>query len=382
MPSPEELFVLRLNEIAAAYKRRDRADMLLIAAAIRHLLLDEKALLHQVNRKLRHKVRFKVNNPLPHGEGPPPVVQLTGHGMDPHEFPPMAGVRELRLKEFLEEPVIRTTWGNATVREIVDFAANKMGGVHHDSRRTAEEQALEDILTQIRPFMFGRDPVSIILEGIASVVLRSLKPVRDGIWKPGSDLKLFSYYRSAIGEFTTAPGTDKYFNAPVTHELGDGFTFCGLFMLPPRTYAYPAVVYQLGSPKAPAPRLTLAITPEQTLVGVFSFGPSAAERLTVTASEQILERMRHQPAFVSLELSLGASETALELYFAGRLIERAVTTAPVPRAPITHQTMGGAVSGGFTALVRWRELVMIQHPLTKVQRRQLAAFFQVLVGRL
>jgi len=66
MYSPEQLFVMRMDDLKAILQNPSERNLFHAAGYLRQLLLTEP-LIHQANSKVRHKFRFAINpfdNPI------------------------------------------------------------------------------------------------------------------------------------------------------------------------------------------------------------------------------------------------------------------------------------------------------------------------------
>lgn len=130
----EELFIKTISELELKSAQGSGYDLIRTSALLRQLLLDSPSLIVSVNRTYREKIRFKVQK---RGDLFPRQGQLALHGINPH---PNFTTEELNLDSFLSLKVVYYHLSVFTVRDIIVFTANKLGGVHYDNRERKNEK--------------------------------------------------------------------------------------------------------------------------------------------------------------------------------------------------------------------------------------------------
>ncbi len=140
--NPRAIFVAKYSKLVETLEHGSPTDVLLLSATLRHLLLDQSALIHQANRGFNLKITFSIpsidtKNALQPKNGiPAPSLFWFG------EYEPNMGpCRPVKLAEFLSWNMLLIGKEVFSVRDIIDTCANKFGGVHsnepvNDDHRT------------------------------------------------------------------------------------------------------------------------------------------------------------------------------------------------------------------------------------------------------
>jgi hypothetical protein len=180
MTERDRLFLQTLDDLSRRVDAQDPYEILGASALIRKLLLDSEPLIDQVNRQHRLKLRFRVGLPrgLPPGL-PEPVVWTKQDGLDPEAGVPGTTVQEMTRDQFLATPVLKVRGRQYTVREVILFEANIMGGVHAGSAKEEQEQVLQQLNEM---FTLGGYRASLRqLKAIGKVILYGLQPLYDAV---------------------------------------------------------------------------------------------------------------------------------------------------------------------------------------------------------
>src|SRR6266436_5933982 len=131
MSKTDALFLNTLKDLTARAAASDDYAVLGASALIRKLLIDASPLVDQVNRTHRLKLTFEVSQSNPFIPGVPlPSVWSVQDGLDPE--PSRPGKPRIQVnRDGLLSTVLAVVGGKQlTLREIVLFEANVMGGVH------------------------------------------------------------------------------------------------------------------------------------------------------------------------------------------------------------------------------------------------------------
>lgn len=130
------LFIQKMGELHEALYSSDQYKMLNSSAILRQLLLDESPLIHIVNKTYKIKLVFKVrkNDFLEFPENvPKPSIRVINPRLS------IQGEEYINLNKFLSFKVAIVDNQPFTIREIIKFVANVLGGVHFDSAKDKEE---------------------------------------------------------------------------------------------------------------------------------------------------------------------------------------------------------------------------------------------------
>lgn len=157
----------------------DELDLLDLAGLLRKVMCDKHSLMDTANvRKI--KVRFEVGCFGPSfGPGDDPyweyvAFQSLEDGIDPQTSP---GGRTLTLNkdDFLKHEILYIYGKAHTVRDVIRFATNVAGGVHHDPNPNREYRLIK---AASETLTIGGLPASIRqLKAITRVTLRGLEPL-------------------------------------------------------------------------------------------------------------------------------------------------------------------------------------------------------------
>jgi hypothetical protein len=127
----ETLFLSTLDDLEARIASQDPYAILGASALIRKLLVDEYPLVDQINRTYRLKITFEVTEPQGLPPGLPELDWYTVQdGIDPDTAPPFLKRQSATRDQLLDYVLARINGRAYTLREIIKFEANVMGGVH------------------------------------------------------------------------------------------------------------------------------------------------------------------------------------------------------------------------------------------------------------
>lgn len=167
----KQLFTRKFEHLEKLAHSRDTYDALEKARIIRQLIFEGQSLTSQLWREhpeLRKKLSFKINNPKLIAD-----IEWIADGLHPNNHP-FPNLQELDLDKFLTTPVIKYGSEYRTVGDVVEFLANKDGGVHRD--RPNADSILSELQDDYIVAGIGNEGVSSTMRGIAEVVLSTLEP--------------------------------------------------------------------------------------------------------------------------------------------------------------------------------------------------------------
>jgi len=183
MSETERLFVRTLEDMEARIKSTDLYEVLVLSALIRKLFLDDNPLVDQVNRKHRHKIKFMISDPnSPYTQmvlSHKPSFYSVQDGLDPDTARPGKAVIEVNRNQLFSTMVLMVQEKPYSVREVILFEANVMGGVHAGSPRTDKDKVLA-VVNEL--YSVGGSRAGLRqLQAISRVILKSLQPLRDSV---------------------------------------------------------------------------------------------------------------------------------------------------------------------------------------------------------
>jgi hypothetical protein len=181
MDYADQLFLHTVDDLKSRLTAGDPYDVLSASALLRKLLLDGDPLVHQVNRTRRTKLRFLVVDVKPPvlSDGTMPSVWIAGDGLDPATDLFRRKGREVTLDRFFGTQVVVSFGRAQTVRDVVLFVANVMGGVHAGAPRTEKEKALTAVTNQL--FLGGLSAATSQIGSIGRVALQGMEPLYSAI---------------------------------------------------------------------------------------------------------------------------------------------------------------------------------------------------------
>lgn len=174
----ERLFLETVLDIDEKVTTGDWYSVLRASALLRQLLVDERPVVHAVNRKCRVRLRFRTLDlaPLP---GEPDVHWRK---LDPSLFP--GGVTtDQTLDQFLAAVCLDWKGRRSTVKDLIKACANASGGTHLGPAKEPEEQLLLEFDEVVR--VVGEEPSLKALSGVCRVVLVALQPLVQAVSRGG-----------------------------------------------------------------------------------------------------------------------------------------------------------------------------------------------------
>ena len=170
-----KLFLETLKDIEDRVTSKDAYEVLLISALIRKLLLDDFPLIDQVNRRYKTKISFEI---IPAQEA---LIQksefyISADLLDPETAPRSKKSQKVSRDQFLKTTVLSISGKRYSIKDIILFEANIMGGIHAGTPKKVKEEALQQI-NSIYEIEASRGSL-LQLKAIARVVLKALEPLR------------------------------------------------------------------------------------------------------------------------------------------------------------------------------------------------------------
>ena len=144
------LFIKTIDDLKLKSNSNDEYDLLMSSTLIRKLLIDGNiCLVHPVNKPIRLKVKFHVTDSkrvLEHSNNTNEIFLnkrfvdfwSIADGLDPDTQIMKAPIINVSIDKFLTLPVIQILEKRYSIKEIVLFFANSMGGVHRGNFKEYE----------------------------------------------------------------------------------------------------------------------------------------------------------------------------------------------------------------------------------------------------
>ncbi len=147
--------------------------LLRASALLRELLVDPKPLVEQANREHRLRLRYQVRTP------PSTPGLLFWLGIDPEEPADGGPIKSLTVSQLLAQNLVFSASMAFSVRDLITYGANVLGGVHHGDASSDVHRALRDAPLKIE---HGGRPLGLVaMVPIAHVVLSGVRPLSDAI---------------------------------------------------------------------------------------------------------------------------------------------------------------------------------------------------------
>jgi hypothetical protein len=371
--SAENLFVRRFDDLFLGLNARDDYEVIKLAAILRQLLLDDTPLIYKANRPHRIKLQFVVNSIVDSRLPIQPDIHFHAASIDPSMLSLPAGTKTLSLDKFLGLKIldIKTDW--FTVRELIKYAANKAGGVHHGENLDARESELLRTLDKLGGL--GIPTIGLALRSISRIVLTTLAPLRQLIVKLPSTLPLTAHYK--INREGSIHFAGKQFLETNNYNLeaGKGFSWNGVLRAIKQPRAGKRVIYEIGSqPQARNGSKFTVYLNEKGEIGC------AARLNSKTTLNVIAANSKASPIFdrfmyLSCELCLENDNSILSLWINNSISNSDKAAYRGNFQKITRQVIGGNLAGKQNAAFYIRELVLSNRCLTNQERSQLAEYF-------
>ena len=181
MSEKEILFLKTYKDIEKRLNEEKPYEILHISALVRKLFLDDFPLVDQVNRSYKEKIFFEITKTQLYPPGlPAPTYFSVQDGLDPATARPGKQILQVKRDEFFKTPILLVNGKEYSIREIILFEANIMGGVHAGFAKTDNEKTLK----QIDNLFVGGYRTSLRqLKAIARIILKALKPLKEKIEK-------------------------------------------------------------------------------------------------------------------------------------------------------------------------------------------------------
>jgi hypothetical protein len=171
------LFLERCKQIETAMASTNEIELLDLAAHLRQLLIDDTSPLHKVNRERRLKLKFVVGDFRQRPDRYTAILSLED-GVDPEGRRPGSPQKQVSLGGFLDHAVVYLKGQLRSVGDVIKFAANVAGGVHH-ATPSDRQKLIHEYSSQ---FSIGGLPGAIRqLQAIARVALRGLRPLIEAV---------------------------------------------------------------------------------------------------------------------------------------------------------------------------------------------------------
>lgn len=182
----DRLFVHTLRDLERRTAATDEYEVLLSAALLRKLLLDQERLMDQVNGRYRINLRFPISGVSPFEQqiwDSTPILWALEDALDPESplaYAPFDATRD----QFLGRRVMRFSENWITVRDVIYQLANIEGAVHSGKPKKERQRVL-----QAAERFYSRDGLPGVVSQvrlIGRITVRGLSPLRDAVVAAGA----------------------------------------------------------------------------------------------------------------------------------------------------------------------------------------------------
>lgn len=182
----DRLFVHTLSDLEQRTAATDEYEVLLSAALLRKLLLDQPRLMDQVNHHYRLDLCFRISGVSPFEQqiwDNPPIFWALEDVLDPDSplaYAPFDASRD----QFLGRRIMRFSESWITIRDVIDQLANIEGAVHSGNPKKEQHKVL-----QAAGKFYSRDGLPGVVSQvrlIGRITVRGLSPLRDAVLAAGT----------------------------------------------------------------------------------------------------------------------------------------------------------------------------------------------------
>lgn len=177
----ESLFIHSLNDLHKSINSEDEYEVLRASGLIRQLFLDGGiSLFDKVNRTHRTKLLFEIAEyDSLKGLIPTPDIMVSFQELDPEGSPPHWIRKKLKRDDFFSFIVANIEGHEYSIRDLVKFAANIMGGIHSGASSDDKEKNLEKLKGL---YIFSNINTALLfIKAVGQNILKTLMPLRNKI---------------------------------------------------------------------------------------------------------------------------------------------------------------------------------------------------------
>jgi hypothetical protein len=371
--SAEELFVRRFDDLVLGLKARDDYEVVKVGAILRQLLLDDTPLIHNVNRQHRLKLRFIVNDIWSKELPIQPDVHFVASGLDPSMLALASGTKSISLDQFLGLEILKSKTNKFTVRELIKYAANKAGGVHHGDTLDSKEAELLRTLEKVGALGFSA--MTLGLRSISRITLTTLAPLRRAIVKLPPSLALAAHYKvNREGSIHFAGKqfleTDNY-----NLESAPGFSWNGVLRVTNQPRSGKRIIYEVGRwPQTrSSPRFTIYLNDKRE-IGCAARLDSKKILDVIAPGSNAFPTFDHF-IYLSCELCLDDERATLSLRINESIFSNATVAYQGTLENLNRQVIGANLAGKRHSAFYISELVLAHRCLDIKERMALAKYF-------
>jgi len=370
--SPDDLFTRRYNELAEYSGLADHYTNLKCASILRQLLLDQTPLTSLANKKTRLKIEYKVDNTFHQRLPLSSAILYTSTEVGNLVLKFSANLKILKLDQFLSLQILEIDNTRFTVKEIIKFASNKMGGIHLDTSIDRNEKLLEASLEKLEKL--NVPALAIAVNSIAKIVLVSLRPLKNELTQlPVKSIFLALYDLENKGSIFFE-GKKWMQTDHMNTNICGGFGWFGEIRIINQKYNGIRYLYSIGSPKKDGFTFHVYLT-KNTGIGCKAY---INNTLKISTEVSDFQKSNLFNTFFSLGCVFQAenNSSSLGIYINGKLISTNKQTYSKLNTHIDRHVIGGDLAGKRTASFYIKELGLIKDGLTDTTISLMNKYFE------
>lgn len=177
----EKLFIHTLNDLYKSINSNNEYEVLRVSGLIRQLFLDGgSSLFDRVNRNYRLKLNFEIAEyNSPKNFLPTPLISASFTELEPKEAPSHWVRKKLNRDKFFSYVIAEVEEHKYSIRELVKFAANIMGGIHSSDASEDKDKSLEKLRGI---YIFSNINIALLfIKAVGKNILETLIPLRNKV---------------------------------------------------------------------------------------------------------------------------------------------------------------------------------------------------------
>lgn len=357
--SPEDLFTRRYNELQEYSGSADHYTNLKCSSILRQLLLDQTPLINLANRKTRLKIEFKVDNTFHQKLPLSSAILYTSTEVGNLVLKFSVNLKILKLDKFLSLQILEIENTKFTVKEVIKFASNKMGGIHLDASNEPNEKVLEASLEKLEKLNIPA--LAIAINSIAKIALISLRPLKNELTQlPDKSLFLALYDLENKGSLFFE-GKKWMQTEHMNTNICNGFGWFGEIRIINQKFNGIRILYSLGSSQKDGFSFYVYLTKNSGI------GCKAYINKTLKISTEIIDFAKS--ILFNTFFSLGCvfrvenNISSIEIFLNGILISSKNQAYTKLNTHIDRHVIGGDLTGRRTASFYIKELALLKDGL-------------------
>lgn len=346
----ERLLIRSLDDLHRSINSKDEYEVLRAAAIIRQLFLDgDKSLFVKVNRKYRRKLAFEVVDQKPPNVlgVPQPEIWCAIDTLDPRKVSRRYPRITKNRKQFFQTVVAIVGGHEYTIRDLVKFVANVMGGVHAGEPQDAKEEVLAK-LGEL--YLFSNLSVPLLyVRSIGRIILESLRETK--------------YEVLGLKRFENAPGLSIHL-------------VVALLPMPDEKENY---ILDIGT-QEDRDRLSIFLDSRGELT--LRFIDTNRSRHVVRAGKADCAYTYNESTYLTFDVAFGQQETLLRMEAGGWYYTHIVPSAQTKLSPQRLSfVLGSNVDGTAETNMELMEQSVYSRCLEEAERAQLRKYFDDNIDR-